>query len=150
VGAAKIWLHFQEEDRMSMLQEFKAFVMRGNVVDLAVGVVIGGAFGAIVTSLVGVIVMPTIGILTSGVDFSKAALVLKEASADGKAPAVMLSYGKFIQTSINFVIVAFVIFLVIKAMNSMKKKEAAAPTLPPEPSAQEKLLAEIRDLLKKD
>lgn len=135
---------------MSMLQEFKAFVMRGNVVDLAVGVVIGGAFGAIVTSLVGDIVMPTVGILTSGVDFSKAALVMKEASADGKTPAVLLSYGKFIQTTINFIIVAFVIFLVIKAMNAMKKKEAAAPTLPPEPSAQEKLLAEIRDLLKKN
>lgn len=134
---------------MSMLQEFKAFVMRGNVVDLAVGVVIGGAFGAIVTSLVGDIVMPSIGILTSGVDFSKAALVLKEASADGKVPAVLLSYGKFIQATINFVIVAFVIFLVIKAMNTMKKKEAVAPTLPQEPSAQEKLLAEIRDLLKK-
>lgn len=134
---------------MSMLQEFKAFVMRGNVVDLAVGVVIGGAFGAIVTSLVGDVVMPAIGMLTSGVDFSKAALVLKEASADGKTPAVLLSYGKFIQTTINFVIVAFVIFLVIKAMNAMKKKEAAAPSLPPEPSAQEKLLTEIRDLLKK-
>ena len=133
---------------MSMLQEFKAFVMRGNVVDLAVGVVIGGAFGAIVTSLVGDIVMPAIGMLTSGVDFSKVALVLKEASADGKTPAVLLSYGKFIQATINFVIVAFVIFLVIKAMNAMKKKEATAPTLPPEPSAQEKLLAEIRDLLK--
>ncbi len=135
---------------MSMLQEFKAFVMRGNVVDLAVGVVIGGAFGAIVTSLVGDIVMPAIGMLTSGVDFSKVALVLKEASADGKTPAVLLSYGKFIQTTINFIIVAFVIFLVIKAMNAMKKKEAAAPTLPPEPSAQEKLLTEIRDLLKKN
>ena len=134
---------------MSMLQEFKAFVMRGNVVDLAVGVVIGGAFGAIVTSLVGDIVMPAIGMLTSGVDFSKAALILKEASADGKTPAVLLSYGKFIQTTINFVIVAFVIFLVIKSINAMKQKEAAAPTLPPEPSAQEKLLAEIRDLLKK-
>ena len=134
---------------MSMLQEFKAFVMRGSVVDLAVGVVIGGAFGAIVTSLVGDIVMPAIGMLTSGVDFSKAALILKEASADGKTPAVLLSYGKFIQTTINFVIVAFVIFLVIKSINAMKQKEAAAPTLPPEPSAQEKLLAEIRDLLKK-
>ena len=134
---------------MSMLQEFKAFVMRGNVVDLAVGVVIGGAFGAIVTSLVGDVVMPAIGMLASGVDFSKSALILKEASADGKTPAVLLSYGKFIQTTINFVIVAFVIFLVIKAMNAMKKKEAAAPTLPPEPSAQEKLLTEIRDLLKK-
>lgn len=133
---------------MSMVQEFKAFVMRGNVVDLAVGVVIGGAFGAIVTSMVGDIIMPAIGMLTSGVDFSKSALILKEASADGKVPAVLLSYGKFIQTTINFIIVAFVIFLVIKGMNSLKKKEAVAPSLPPEPSAQEKLLTEIRDLLK--
>ena len=131
---------------MSMIQEFKAFAMRGNVVDLAVGVVIGAAFGAIVTSLVGDVVMPLIGIATSGVDFSKAALVLKEASADGKTPAVLLAYGKLIQTVINFIIVAFVIFLVVKAMNAVKKKEAAAPAAP---SAQEVLLAEIRDLLKK-
>lgn len=128
---------------MSMMQEFKEFAMRGNVVDLAVGVVIGAAFGAIVTSLVGDIVMPVIGIATSGVDFSHSALVLKEASADGKTPAVLLSYGKFIQAIINFCIVAFAIFLVVKAMNSvMKKKDAAAPP------AQELLLREIRDLLK--
>lgn len=131
---------------MSMMKEFKDFAMRGNVVDLAVGVVIGAAFGAIVTSLVGDVVMPLIGIATAGVDFSKAALVLREASADGKAPAVLLSYGKFLQTIINFVIVAFVIFLVVKAMNAVKKKEAAAPAAP---TAQEKLLAEIRDLLQK-
>ncbi|TXH05710.1 MAG: large-conductance mechanosensitive channel protein MscL [Nevskiaceae bacterium] len=134
---------------MSMMKEFKDFAMRGNVVDLAVGVVIGAAFGAIVNSLVGDVVMPAIGIVTSGVDFSKAALVLREASADGKTPAVLLSYGKFIQTVINFIIVAFVIFLVVKAMNAVKKKEAAAPAAPPAPTAQEKLLAEIRDLLKK-
>ncbi|PTU31453.1 large-conductance mechanosensitive channel protein MscL [Stenotrophobium rhamnosiphilum] len=131
---------------MSMMKEFKDFAMRGNVVDLAVGVVIGAAFGAIVTSLVGDVVMPVIGMATSGVDFSKSALVLQEASADGKTPAVLLSYGKFLQTMINFVIVAFVIFLVVKAMNSVKKKEAAAPAATP---AQEVLLAEIRDLLKK-
>lgn len=134
---------------MSMMKEFKEFAMRGNVVDLAVGVVIGAAFGAIVTSLVGDVVMPLIGIATSGVDFSKAALVLKEASADGKTPAVLLSYGKFIQAIVNFVIVAFVIFLVVKAMNAMKKKEAAAPAAPAAPPAQEVLLREIRDLLKK-
>lgn len=131
---------------MSMMKEFKDFAMRGNVVDLAVGVVIGAAFGAIVTSLVGDVVMPLIGIATSGVDFSKAALVLKDASADGKTPAVLLAYGKFLQTVINFIIVAFVIFLVVKAMNAVKKKEAAAPAAPP---AQEVLLREIRDLLKK-
>jgi large conductance mechanosensitive channel len=131
---------------MSMIKEFKDFAMRGNVVDLAVGVVIGAAFGAIVTSLVGDVVMPVIGMATSGVDFSKAAIVLKEASADGKTPAVLLAYGKFIQAMINFVIVAFVIFLVVKAMNAVKKKEAAAPAATP---AQEVLLREIRDLLKK-
>lgn len=130
---------------MSIVKEFKDFAMRGNVVDLAVGVVIGAAFGAIVTSLVGDVVMPVIGMATSGVDFSKSALVLKEASADGKTPAVLLAYGKLIQTIINFVIVAFVIFLVVKAMNTLKKKEAAAPAAPP---AQEVLLTEIRDLLK--
>ena len=135
---------------MSMVKEFKDFAMRGNVVDLAVGVVIGGAFGAIVNSMVGDVVMPVIGQLTSGVDFSKAAIVLKEASADGKTPAVLLGYGKFFQTVINFLIVAFVIFLVVKGMNAMKKKEAAAPPPPPpEPSAEVKLLGEIRDLLKK-
>ncbi|GAC1634012.1 MAG: large-conductance mechanosensitive channel protein MscL [Nevskia sp.] len=134
---------------MSMANEFKAFVMRGNVVDLAVGVIIGAAFGAIVTSLVGDVFMPVIGQVTSGIDFSKAAIVLKEASADGKTPPVLLAYGKFIQASINFVIVAFVIFLIVKAMNAAKKKEEAAPAAPPEPSAQEKLLMEIRDLLKK-
>jgi large conductance mechanosensitive channel len=135
---------------MSMVKEFRDFAMRGNVVDLAVGVVIGGAFGAIVNSMVGDVVMPVIGQLTSGVDFSKAAVVLKEASADGKTPAVLLGYGKFLQTVINFLIVAFVIFLVVKGMNAMKKKEAAAPpAAPPEPSAEVKLLGEIRDLLKK-
>lgn len=137
---------------MSMLQEFKAFAMRGNVVDLAVGVVIGGAFGAIVTSLVGDLIMPLIGILTGGVDFSKATLVLKEAvvaSADGAVaakPAVLLGYGKFIQTVVNFIIVAWAIFMLVKGMNSLKKKEAAAPAAP---NPQEVLLAEIRDLLKK-
>ena len=134
---------------MSMIQEFKTFAMRGNVVDLAVGVVIGGAFGAIVTSLVGDLIMPLIGILTGGVDFSKAAIVLKEASADGKVPAVLLGYGKFIQAIFNFVIVSFAIFMLVKGMNAAKKKEAEAPAAPPAPSAEEKLLTEIRDLLKK-
>ncbi|HWU68947.1 MAG TPA: large-conductance mechanosensitive channel protein MscL [Stenotrophobium sp.] len=135
---------------MSMMQEFKTFAMRGSVVDLAVGVVIGAAFGAIVTSLVGDVVMPVVGMLTSGVDFSKAALVLREASPDGKVPAVLMHYGKFIQTIVNFIIIAFSIFLVVKGMNSLKKKEEAAPAKPAEPGAQEKLLMEIRDLLKKD
>lgn len=135
---------------MSIASEFKAFAMRGNVIDLAVGVVIGGAFGTIVTSLVGDVIMPVIGQLTAGVDFSKAAVVLKEASADGKTPAVLLGYGKFIQSIINFIIVAFAIFMMVKALNSVKKAEAAAPPPPPPgPSNEEKLLAEIRDLLKK-
>ena len=138
---------------MSVIQEFKAFAMRGNVVDLAVGVVIGGAFGAIVTSLVGDLIMPVVGVLTGGVDFSKAALVLKQgvaASADGTlqaVPPVLLGYGKFIQTILNFIIVAFAIFMLVKGMNSTKKKEEAAA--PAGPTPQEALLAEIRDLLKK-
>lgn len=138
---------------MSMIQEFKAFAMRGNVVDLAVGVVIGGAFGAIVTSLVGDLIMPLVGVLTGGVDFSKAAIVLKAgvaASADGTIaaqPAVLLGYGKFIQTIVNFMIVAFAIFMLVKGINATKKKEEAAA--PPAPNPQEVLLAEIRDLLKK-
>ncbi len=135
---------------MSIASEFKAFAMRGNVIDLAVGVVIGGAFGTIVTSLVGDVIMPVLGQLTAGVDFSKAALVLKQASDDGKTPAVLLGYGKFIQSIVNFIIVAFAIFLMVKAINTMKKAEAAAPPPPPPgPSNEEKLLAEIRDLLKK-
>lgn len=134
---------------MSIASEFKAFAMRGNVIDLAVGVVIGGAFGTIVTSLVGDVFMPVIGQLTAGVDFSKAALVLKEASEDGKTPAVLLGYGKFIQAIINFTIVAFAIFLVVKGINAMKKAEAAVPPPPAGPTNEEKLLMEIRDLLKK-
>jgi large conductance mechanosensitive channel len=133
---------------MSMLKEFKEFAMKGNVIDLAVGVVVGAAFGAIVTSLVADVVMPVLGQLTAGVDFSKAAVVLREASEDGKKPAVLLAYGKFINTLINFVIITFVIFLVVKGINALKRKEAAAPPPPAEPSAQEKLLTEIRDLLK--
>jgi large conductance mechanosensitive channel len=133
---------------MKMLDEFKTFAMRGNVVDLAVGVVIGGAFGAIVNSLVGDIFMPLLGQLTAGVDFSKAALVLRQAAEDGKTPAVVLSYGKFIQVTINFLVVAFAVFLLVKGINSLKRKQEAAPAPPPGPSAEEKLLTEIRDLLK--
>ena len=123
---------------MGMLQEFKTFAVRGNVVDLAVGVVIGGAFGGIVNSLVGDVFMPLFGQLTAGVDFSKAALLLREAGADGKP--VLLSYGKFIQAVINFAIIAFAVFLLVKGINHLKRKEAAAPSAPPAPSAEEKLL----------
>ena len=133
---------------MSMMKEFREFAMRGNVVDMAVGIVIGGAFGKIVTSVVNDILMPPIGMAIGGVDFSDLAIVLKEAS--GEVEAVTVNYGAFIQTALDFIIIAFAIFMVIKAMNSMKKKEAEAPAEPPKPSAEETLLTEIRDLLKKD
>ncbi len=125
--------------------------MRGNVVDLAVGIIIGAAFGAIVTSLVNDIIMPIIGYATGGMDFSKFAYELKPATqVDGKdVPAVTINYGKFINFILTFVIVAFSMFLLVKGMNKMKRKEEAAPPPPPEPSPQEKLLAEIRDLLAK-
>ena len=133
---------------MSMMKEFRDFAMRGNVVDMAVGIVIGGAFGKIVTSFVNDILMPPIGMAIGGVDFSDLAVVLKEAS--GEVEAVTVNYGAFIQTALDFIIIAFAIFMVIKAMNSMKKKEEEAPAEPPKPSAEESLLTEIRDLLKKD
>jgi large conductance mechanosensitive channel len=135
---------------MSIIKEFKEFAMRGNVIDLAIGVIIGGAFGKIVSSLVGDVLMPPIGVLLGGVDFSDLSITIKEASEG--VEAVVIKYGAFIQTVIDFLIIAFVIFLVVKAMNAAKKKEEAAPAAPPAPPApsnEEKLLAEIRDLLKK-
>ena len=132
---------------MSIVQEFKDFAIKGNVVDMAVGVIIGGAFGKIVTSFVTDVIMPPIGVLIGGVDFSKLAATLV-AAKDG-APAVVISYGKFIQTVVDFAIVAAVIFLVVKGINSLKKKAEEAPPPPAEPPAQEVLLREIRDLLKK-
>jgi large conductance mechanosensitive channel len=136
-----------KEKIMSMMQEFKEFAIKGNVVDMAVGVIIGGAFGKIVSSFVTDVIMPPIGVLIGGVDFSKLAFVLLDATSTG--PAVVISYGKFIQTVIDFTIIAAVIFIVIKGINSMKKKAEAAPATPAAPPAQEVLLAEIRDLLKK-
>ncbi len=136
---------------MSLIQEFKAFAMRGNVVDMAVGIIIGGAFGKIVGSLVTDVIMPPIGLLLGNVDFSQLGIVLKKESIDaaGKAiPAVTLGYGLFINTIINFLIVAIAIFAMIKMMNKLKKKEEAAPAVPPPPPAQEVLLSEIRDILK--
>jgi large conductance mechanosensitive channel len=133
-----------------MFNEFKAFIARGNVLDLAVGVIIGAAFGKIVSSLVGDLFMPVIGLLVGGMDFADLAIVLK--AAEGDTPAVTLGYGKFIQTVVDFVIIAFAIFLFIKLFNRLQAKEAekpAAPPAPPEPSAEERLLTEIRDLLKK-
>lgn len=131
---------------MSMISEFKAFAMRGNVVDMAVGIVIGGAFGKIISSLVGDVIMPPIGMLLGGVDFTNLQLVLK--AAVGETPAVTLNYGTFIQTVVDFLIIAFAIFMVVKAMNSAKKKEEAAPAAPPAPSKEEVLLTEIRDALR--
>ncbi len=132
---------------MSFVKEFKEFAMRGNVVDLAVGVIIGGAFGKIVSSFVNDIIMPPLGVLVGGVDFKDLKLELKEAAGD--VAAVTLNYGMFLQTIFDFIIIAFAIFLAIKGMNRLKKEEAAAPATPPAPPRQETLLEEIRDLLKK-
>ena len=131
---------------MSMLQEFKAFAVRGNVVDMAVGIIIGAAFGKIVSSAVADIVMPPLGMMVGGMDFSDLAISLRDA-VDDKA-AIVLSYGKFLQALFDFAIVAFAVFLLVKGINHLKRKEAAAPSLPPAPSKEEQLLAEIRDLLK--
>ena len=131
---------------MSMMSEFKSFAMRGNVVDMAVGIVIGGAFGKIVSSFVADVLMPPIGLLLGNVDFSDLAITLQAASEG--AEAVTMKYGVFIQTVVDFVIIAFAIFLVVKAMNSMKQKEEEAPPPPPKPSKEEELLTEIRDALK--
>jgi len=136
---------------MGMVSEFKEFAMRGNVVDLAVGVVIGAAFGKIVSSLVNDVIMPLVGFLVGGVDFSALAVTLKEASLDAagaEVPAVLIKYGAFIQTIVDFLIIAFAIFVAVKVMNSLKRKEEAAPAAPAEPSDEVKLLTEIRDALK--
>ncbi len=133
-----------------MTKEFKEFAMRGNVVDLAVGVVIGAAFGRIVSSLVDDILMPPIGIMLGGVDFKDLKLVLKQGvlDADGKLTDVTLNYGNFIQTLIDFLIIAVAIFMVVKLMNSLKRKKAASPDIPPAPTKEEVLLTEIRDALR--
>ena len=134
---------------MSILKEFKTFAVKGNVVDMAVGIIIGAAFGKIVSSFVGDMIMPPLGVLIGGVDFSDLAITLK--AAEGDLPAVILAYGKFIQTIIDFVIVAFAIFMGIKVINRLKREEEVAeeaPTEPAAPSNEEVLLSEIRDLLK--
>ena len=132
---------------MSMLKEFKEFAIKGNVVDMAVGIIIGAAFGKIVSSFVKDIIMPPLGLAIGGVNFSDLSIVLKEAV--GEVEAVTINYGVFIQTCIDFLIVAFAIFVAVKIMNSLKKKEEEAPAEPPKPSNEEVLLTEIRDLLKK-
>ncbi len=139
-----------------MIKEFKDFAMQGNVVDMAVGIVIGAAFGAIVGSFVGDVLMPVLGLFMGGVDFSNQFMLLKEGATPGpyaslaaakEAGAVALAYGVLLNTVINFLIVAFALFMVIKGMNSMKRKQAEAPAAPPAPSNEETLLTEIRDLL---
>jgi len=144
---------------MSIIKEFREFALKGNVVDLAVGVIIGAAFGTIVSSLVDDIVMPPIGLLLAGIDFSTLKLILQQAvpavgteGAEGfvaAKPEVAINYGKFINAAIKFVIVAWVLFLIIRAMNAMKRKEEAKPAPVAETPADIKLLTEIRDLLKK-
>ncbi|MDO9617078.1 MAG: large-conductance mechanosensitive channel protein MscL [Pseudomonas sp.] len=131
---------------MSIISEFKAFAVKGNVVDMAVGIIIGAAFGKIVSSFVGDVVMPPLGVLIGGVDFSDLAIVLK--AAEGDAAAVTLAYGKFIQTVLDFLIVAFAIFMGIKVLNKLKREEEAAPAAPAAPTKEQELLSEIRDLLK--
>lgn len=136
-----------------MFSDFKDFAMRGNVVDMAVGIVIGGAFGKIVSSFVKDVLMPPIGLAMGNVDFSNLFVNLGSAghatlAAANEAGAPVLAYGSFLQTVVDFIIIAFAIFMVVKGMNSMKEKEEAAPAAPPEPSSEEKLLGEIRDLLK--
>jgi len=132
---------------MKILDEFKSFAMKGNMIDMAVGIIIGAAFGKIVSSIVSDILMPPIGLLLGGVNFTDLKLVMKAATET--VPAVTWNYGNFIQVLIDFLIIAFSVFLLVKAINSAKKKEEAAPAPPPAPSKEETLLTEIRDLLKK-
>ena len=132
---------------MSIIKEFKAFAMKGNVIDMAVGIIIGAAFGKIVSSMVNDIIMPPLGLLIGGVNFTDLSIVMK--AAEGDAPAVTINYGNFLQVSFDFLIVAFAIFMLIKAINSAQKKQEQAPVTPPAPTKEEVLLTEIRDLLKK-
>lgn len=138
---------------MKIVQEFKSFALKGNAVDMAVGIVIGGGFGKIVAAFVADVVMPPIGMLMGGVNFADLKIVLKGAQMDEAKQvmkeAVTINYGHFLQVTVDFLIVAVVIFLVIRAMNSLKKKEEAAPSAPPAPSKEVVLLTDIRDLLKK-
>ena len=143
-----------EEKGMGMLKEFREFAMKGNVVDLAVAVIIGAAFGAIVTSLVGDVIMPVIGAITGGLDFSNyfiplAKNVTASNLADAKKQGAVLAYGNFLTLTINFLIIAFVLFIVIRLMNQFKRKEEVKPAEPPKPTPEVELLTEIRDLLKK-
>jgi large conductance mechanosensitive channel len=143
-----------EERRLQMLKEFREFAMKGNVVDLAVGVIIGAAFGAIVNSLVGDIIMPIVGAVTGGLDFSNYYVPLSKAVnagnlVDAKKQGAVLAWGNFLTLTLNFLIIAIVLFVVVRAMNQLKRHAEAAPSAPPKPSREEELLTEIRDLLKK-
>ena len=129
-----------------IIDEFKEFAVKGNMIDMAVGIIIGSAFGKIITSLVEDIIMPPLGVLIGGVNFSDLSITLKQAVGD--APAVTLNYGSFIQVIIDFLIVAWIIFLFVKGINALKKKHAEVPPAPPAPTKDQELLAEIRDLLK--
>ncbi|HHQ4616172.1 TPA: large-conductance mechanosensitive channel protein MscL [Aeromonas veronii] len=131
---------------MSLIQEFKAFAARGNVIDMAVGIIIGAAFGKIVSSFVGDVIMPPIGLILGGVGFSDLAVTLK--AAEGATPAVVIAYGKFIQTIIDFLIISFAIFMGLKAINTLKKKQEEEAAAPAGPTKDQELLTEIRDLLK--
>lgn len=136
-----------------MLQEFKDFAMRGNVIDMAVGIILGGAFGKIVSSLVGDIIMPAVGLLVGGVNFTDLKITLKQAVLEGGAeiaPAVTINYGQFLQVTFDFIIIAFAIFLMVKGINSFHKKKAEEPAAPAAPPADIQLLTEIRDLLKEE
>lgn len=132
---------------MGIIKEFQEFAVKGNMIDMAVGIIMGGAFGTIVNSLVNDIIMPPIGLAIGGIDFSKLALVLKP--AEGDVAAVAINYGKFINAGISFLIVAWALFMLIKGMNQLKKKQEAAPAAPPAPTKDQVLLTEIRDLLAK-
>jgi len=132
---------------MQLAKEFQQFAMKGNVIDMAVGIIIGAAFGKIISSLVADIIMPPIGYVMGGVDFSNMKFILKAATAT--EPAVAVNYGLFINTLINFAIVAFAMFILVRALITLQKKEEAAPSMPPKPSNEELLLTEIRDLLKR-
>ncbi|MCB0430931.1 MAG: large-conductance mechanosensitive channel protein MscL [Flavobacteriales bacterium] len=136
---------------MGFLKEFRTFAVKGNVMDMAVGVIIGGAFGKIIASAVNDIIMPPLGLAIGGMNFRELKLVLKDAYTDAggqEVAAVTLNYGNFFQTALDFTIIALAIFLMVKAMNQLKKKEEAAPAAPPAPSKEEMLLTDIRDLLK--
>ena len=131
---------------MGLIKEFKSFAVRGNVVNMAVGIIIGAAFGKIVSSLVEDVIMPPLGLMIGGVDFTDLTITMKAAS--NGVPAVMLKYGKFVQSVLDFTIIAFAIFILVKGVNALKRKEEAAPSVPTGPSREEVLLSEIRDILK--